>query len=101
MLKKAQTGIRQGDSAVKAENLSKIFTQNLRENEPGKVLKNFLRPQKKIIKALDGVNFTIEEGEFVAYAGPNGRRQVHHHENIKRHAGADGREHIGFGYVSC
>jgi len=36
------------------------------------LIKNLLNPQKKIINALDDVSFTINSGEFVAYAGPNG-----------------------------
>jgi len=72
MSKEAQTGIQQAHSAVNAQNLSKIFTQNQRENETGKLLKNLFKPQKHIIKALDDVSFGLNKGEFVAYAGPNG-----------------------------
>jgi len=52
--------------------VTKIFTQWQRENAGGGIIKNLLNPQKKIITALDDVSFTINSGEFVAYAGPNG-----------------------------
>jgi len=52
--------------------VTKIFTQWQRENAGGGIIKNLLNPQKKIVTALDDVSFTINRGEFVAYAGPNG-----------------------------
>jgi len=58
--------------AVNAAGVTKIFTQWQRENAGMGLLKNLLKPQKKIVAALDNVSFTIESGEFVAYAGPNG-----------------------------
>jgi len=72
MLKKESTDITQWDTAVKAENVTKIFTQWQRENAGKGIIKNLLNPQKKIITALDDVSFTVKHGEFVAYAGPNG-----------------------------
>ncbi|MDL2248340.1 ATP-binding cassette domain-containing protein [Tyzzerella sp. OttesenSCG-928-J15] len=72
MSKQAQIDIQQAGSAVRAENLSKTFIQSTRENEPGKVLKSLFKSHKRVITALDNVSFTVEKGEFVAYAGPNG-----------------------------
>jgi ABC-2 type transport system ATP-binding protein len=34
--------------------------------------KKFLKREKKIIKALDKINFKVEKGEFLGYIGPNG-----------------------------
>jgi len=72
MLKKESTDITQWDTAVSVSSLTKVFTQWQRENAGGGLIKNLLNPQKKIISALDDVSFTINSGEFVAYAGPNG-----------------------------
>jgi len=72
MLKKGLTDTMQWDTAVSADKVTKIFTQWQRENVGGGIIKNLLNPQKKIITALDDVSFTINSGEFVAYAGPNG-----------------------------
>jgi ABC-type uncharacterized transport system ATPase subunit len=69
MLKKVQIDTAQPDIAVK---VSKTFTQWQRENAGKGLIKNLLKPEKKIITALDDVSFTIKKGEFVAYAGPNG-----------------------------
>jgi ABC-2 type transport system ATP-binding protein len=62
----------QADIAIKVENATKIFTQWQRENAGKGLLKNLFHPQKKIIRALEDVSFTVARGEFVAYAGPNG-----------------------------
>ena len=59
-------------TAIKVEGVTKIFTQWQRENTGRGVIKNLFKPQKKIITALDDVSFTVNKGEFVAYAGPNG-----------------------------
>ena len=78
MSKKESTVITRADTAV-SENfaicvggVTKIFEQWQRENAGKALFKNLLKPQKKIITALDNVSFTINRGEFVAYAGPNG-----------------------------
>jgi ABC-2 type transport system ATP-binding protein len=72
MSKKVSTAITQADTAVKAENVTKTFTQWQRENAGKGIIKNLLHPQKKIVHALENVSFTVSRGEFVAYAGPNG-----------------------------
>ncbi|MDR0946159.1 MAG: ATP-binding cassette domain-containing protein [Ruminococcus sp.] len=72
MSKKVSTAITQADTAVKAENVTKTFTQWQRENAGKSIIKNLLHPQKKIVHALENVSFTVNRGEFVAYAGPNG-----------------------------
>ena len=77
MLKKALTDTARSDTAdngvaVRVSNVTKIFTQWQRENAGNGLFRNLLKPQKKIITALDNVSFSVNRGEFVAYAGPNG-----------------------------
>jgi len=72
MLKKELTDTMQWDTAVSISNVTKVFTQWQRENAGRGIIKNLINPQKKVITALDDVSFTINSGEFVAYAGPNG-----------------------------
>ena len=72
MLKKASTDTIQWDTVVSVNNVTKVFTQWQRENAGKGIIRNLLNPQKKVITALDDVSFTINCGEFVAYAGPNG-----------------------------
>jgi ABC-2 type transport system ATP-binding protein len=76
MFKKESTDIRPADTAtntaITMEGVTKIFTQWQRENAGKALIKNLLKPEKKIIHALDDVSFTVGRGEFVAYAGPNG-----------------------------
>jgi ABC-2 type transport system ATP-binding protein len=72
MSEKVQTDICPLDFAVSINNVTKIFTQWQRDNTKRGLLKNLIKPEKRIIKALDNVSFTVRKGEFIAYAGPNG-----------------------------
>ncbi|MHC1694130.1 MAG: ATP-binding cassette domain-containing protein [Eubacteriales bacterium] len=72
MSKKVSTDICQADTAAEIKSVTKTFTQWQRENTGRGLIKNLIKPEKKIVAALDCVSFTIKRGEFVAYAGPNG-----------------------------
>lgn len=72
MSKKVLTDMYPTDFAVSINNVTKVFTQWQRDNTGAGLLKNLIKPEKRIITALDKVSFTIKRGEFVAYAGPNG-----------------------------
>ncbi len=72
MLKEAQTDMFPTDSAVSINGVTKTFTQWQRDNTGKGILKNLLKPEKRVITALDNVSFEIKKGEFAAYAGPNG-----------------------------
>jgi len=54
------------------DNVTKQYSQWQRSGHARDILKNMLRPQKRIITALDHLSFEVAPGEFVAYAGANG-----------------------------
>ena len=72
MLKSERIATQPLATAVKVSKLTKTYEQWQRSGESRNILKNLLRPEKKVITALDDVSFDIQMGEFVAYAGPNG-----------------------------
>lgn len=72
MLKQEQTVIRQSDTAVSINNVTKKFEQWQRSGQGKNILKNLFKPEKKIISALENISFSVKRGEFLAYAGPNG-----------------------------
>lgn len=60
------------DRAIIVDHLVKNFEVN--QKEPGLLgsFKSFLSPQKKIVRALKNISFTIQPGELVGFIGPNG-----------------------------
>ena len=54
---------------IEFKNISKDFKIWTKK---GKGFINLLRREKKIINALSGISFEIEEGDIVGYIGPNG-----------------------------
>jgi ABC-2 type transport system ATP-binding protein len=72
MSKRVQTDMCPTDFAVSVKGVTKTFTQWQRGGSVGDIVKNLIKPQKRIVTALDDVSFEVEKGEFVAYAGPNG-----------------------------
>lgn len=72
MQKAAQSDIQTGDIAVSLTNVTKEFVQWQRSGQLRDILKNMLRPQQRVVTALNDVSLTIRQGEFAAYAGANG-----------------------------
>jgi len=72
MSRKAQTDMSHTDSAVSIRGVTKTFTQWQRDNTGWGLIRNLIKPEKRIVTALDNVSFEVAKGEFVAYAGPNG-----------------------------
>lgn len=52
--------------------MSYITVNNLQKHYTVYEKTNRLRRNKRTIKALDDINFTVEEGAFLGYIGPNG-----------------------------
>ncbi|WP_173087895.1 ATP-binding cassette domain-containing protein [Devosia sp. 1635] len=59
-------------AAIVAEHASKTFQQVVRRTGRGAGLRDFLRPQRKDVPAVQNISFSIEAGEAVGYLGPNG-----------------------------
>jgi ABC-2 type transport system ATP-binding protein len=57
---------------ISVKNLKKYFV--LHRHHPGfaGALRNLITREHRVIRAVDGVSFHIERGEFVGYLGPNG-----------------------------
>jgi len=57
---------------IEAENLVKTF--HVAEREPGIMgaLRGIFHRRRQEVRALDGVSFSIREGEMLGYIGPNG-----------------------------
>ena len=58
--------------AISVAKVTKVYEQWQRSGQVGDIWRNLLKPEKRTITALSDISFTIERGEFVAYAGPNG-----------------------------
>ena len=59
-------------NAIEAENLAKTFRVRQKEKGMKGSLQAILRPRIKEVQALDGISFSVEAGEMLAFIGPNG-----------------------------
>ena len=57
---------------IETENLSKEYTVTEKSAGIGGALRSLVVPRRKTVRAVDGVNLQIREGEIVGYLGPNG-----------------------------
>jgi ABC-2 type transport system ATP-binding protein len=57
---------------IRAKELTKHFKVHKRPPGFGNALKSLVRRKYEVVKAVDGVSFTIERGERVGFLGPNG-----------------------------
>ena len=60
------------NNLIKVDNLKKVYKISERKRGlPGKIANLFVPKFKKKV-AVDGISFTINEGEAVGFIGPNG-----------------------------
>lgn len=59
-------------NVIEVNNLVKEFKVKKKQKGFINKVKSFIKPQYKIIRAVDGVHFSIAEGESLAFIGPNG-----------------------------
>lgn len=57
---------------IVVENLSKTFKKEEKEKGLRGSLKSLFSPNIKEVKAVDGINFSVEEGQILGFIGPNG-----------------------------
>lgn len=67
-----QSGTLLGDIAVNILNVDKDFVQWQRTSKFKDIVRNLVRPEKRVVRALKNLSLQVEKGEFVAYAGANG-----------------------------
>ncbi len=60
------------ETAIKVENLKKVFLAKQKEAGLGGSLKSIFKPKVSEISAVDNVSFSVKKGEIVGFIGPNG-----------------------------
>jgi ABC-2 type transport system ATP-binding protein len=57
---------------IRVENLCKYFRVNQHHTGTWGVFRNLFEKQMRLVRAVDGVSFSVQAGEIVGYLGPNG-----------------------------
>ena len=57
---------------IEAKELTKKFIIYKRGKGPGAFVKGMFAPERTVIHAVDGIDFSVEKGEIVGFIGPNG-----------------------------
>jgi len=59
-------------SIIEVNGLIKDFKVTKKDSGLAGAFKNLFKSEKKLVRAVDNISFSIEEGETVGYIGPNG-----------------------------
>jgi len=57
---------------IKVENLCKEFRQRKGREGLNGAIRDLFNREYRIVKAVDGISFSVEKGEIIGYIGPNG-----------------------------
>ncbi len=58
--------------SIEAKNLTKEFIVTKKEPGLKGAFKNLIHSEKSVFRAVNNINFSIDEGQVVGYIGPNG-----------------------------
>lgn len=64
--------VQTGTPALVIDNVTKQYEQWQRTGKIKDIVKNMVKPEKRVVTALDNISLQVNRGEFVAYAGANG-----------------------------
>ena len=57
---------------IEARGLSKNFVVYKRGKGLGALVKGVFAPERTVVRAVDGIDFSVERGEIIGFLGPNG-----------------------------
>ncbi|MGN1051470.1 MAG: ATP-binding cassette domain-containing protein, partial [Acutalibacteraceae bacterium] len=57
---------------IYVNNLKKEFKKVVKEPGLKGSIKSIIKPKDEIVKAVDGISFTVPDGEILGFIGPNG-----------------------------
>lgn len=60
------------DAVVSVKKLTKEFRKRRKKAGVGGAISSLVRPKYESVKAVNGISFSVTEGEFVGFLGPNG-----------------------------
>ncbi len=60
------------DEIIRVRDLKKTFRVLKRRPGLGGAVRNLVAPEYRLVRAVDGVSFSLRQGELVGYLGPNG-----------------------------
>ena len=69
---------------IEVSHITKTYRVARRDAGFRHAFRSLFRREYEVIRALDDVSFTIEDGEMVGYIGPEWGRQKLHHQNSQR-----------------
>lgn len=66
---------------IELKNISKEYKVSKRKAGIVNALKSFFKKEYETVHALDGISFSIKEGEMVGYIGPNRCWKIYYYKS--------------------